>query len=341
MEPIPERAVLLIYTGGTIGMKTNPATGSLAPFDFDQIETEVPELRKFGVRIDTVAFDPVLDSSNVGTGEWVRLAEIIRDRYEQYTGFVVLHGTDTMAYSASALSFMLENLAKPVIFTGSQIPIGVLRTDGRENLISAIEIAAAGCVPEVCIYFQTLLLRANRTIKYNAEHFDAFRSPNCAPLAEAGIAITYRDGVQVCALPVRPLRVHTQLETRVAVIRIFPGMREEVFRAMLAVEGLRGVVLEPYGSGNAPTREWFIRVVREAIEQRGMTLINVTQCPAGVVDMERYDTGRELLRAGVVGGGDMTTEAALAKLMYLLGQSGSKAELETGLRTSLRGEISY
>ncbi len=333
------RSILLIYTGGTIGMKTNPETGSLAPFDFDQIEAEVPELRKFNITLDTLTFDPVIDSSNVQPDQWSDLARLIADKEPHYDGFVVLHGTDTMAYTASALSFMLENLAKPVVFTGSQIPIGVLRTDGRENLVSAIEIAASGLVPEVSIYFQNSLLRANRTTKYNAEHLNAFRSPNYPPLAEAGVSIKYHPQ-WVRPLPGEPLplRAHTTLDPSVAVVWIFPGITPAIFRGMLALEGLRGVVLETYGSGNAPTEGWFVEALREAVD-RGVVAVNVTQCAAGSVDMELYDTGRALRQVGVVSGRDLTTEAAVTKLMYLLGKGLPVEEVRRTMGRSIRGEM--
>lgn len=330
------KSILLIYTGGTIGMKMNPETGALAPFDFSQIGSEVPELRKFGVEIETVTFEPPIDSSNVDPRMWSRLAVLIGQRYENYDGFVVLHGTDTMAYTASALSFMLEHLGKPVIFTGSQIPIGVLRTDGRENLISAIEIAAQARVGEVAIYFQNRLLRANRTIKYSSEQLDAFRSPNFPALAQAGIQIHYQrvDPPDTS----KPLTVHTSLETAIAVVRIFPGFHPRLFSAIMAAESLKGIVLQTYGSGNAPTDKVFLGAVRDAI-RRGVVVVNVTQCFIGTVDMSIYETGRELMHAGVFSAGDMTTEAALTKLMFLLGGNFSQEQIRTAMTSSLRGEM--
>lgn len=331
--------ILLIYTGGTIGMKANHADGALAPFDFAQIQDEVPELRKFDIQIDTIAFDPVLDSSNVSPKEWYRLAQMIQEHYNRYDGFVVLHGTDTMAYTASALSYIMENLSKPIIFTGSQIPIGVLRTDGRENLVSAIEIAASGSVPEVCIYFQSTLLRANRTIKYNAEHFDAFRSPNYPPLAKAGITIKYHTPyIRSVDSFVPSLKVDCSLDTTVVVISLFPGISLQVLEGILSIKGLRGVVLRSYGSGNAPSEEWFLDALSRAIE-RGTIIFNVTQCALGGVNMSLYETGQALERIGVISGSDITTEAAVTKMMYLLGKELPKDELIRQLQTPLRGEI--
>ena len=338
------RSVLILYTGGTIGMKTDPETGVLSPFLFDQIEQEVPELKKFNCRLDTITFDPPIDSSNVTPDLWKEIARVIHENYDAYDGFVVLHGTDTMSYTASALSFMMRNLAKPVIFTGSQIPIGVIRTDGKENLITAIEIAAAqengrAVVPEVCVYFQDKLYRGNRTRKHNAEQFNAFASDNYPPLADVGVNIHYnRACIRQADDSQPPFAVSTSLDTRVSVIRIFPGMDPELFRAMLGIPGLRAVVLETYGSGNAPTADWFIDALEEAIG-RGMIVLNVSQCPAGTVEMERYETGVRLQKIGVVSGKDMTTEAALTKLMYLLGQNLPPAEMAERLKRSIRGEI--
>lgn len=320
-------------------MKVNPATGSLAPVDFSEIACEVPELRKFKVQIDTVTFDPVIDSSNITPAQWVELAEVIEKNYELYDGFVVLHGTDTMSYTASALSFMFSNLRKPIVFTGSQIPIGVLRTDGRENLISAIEVAAAGVVGEVTIFFQNLLLRANRTTKYNSEYFNAFRSDNYPPLAEAGISIKYNMPYIERTHACEPFRVTKSLCRDVVSLKVFPGIEPRVVNAVLSIKDLKGVVLETYGAGNAPTSRWFIDAIAAAIN-RGIVVLNVTQCAAGSVDMSLYETGRELLAAGVVSGGDMTFEAAITKLMCLLEQGNmDRDRLKIELKRSIRGEI--
>ena len=341
-----DRKILLIYTGGTIGMKENPETLLLEPFDFTQILQEVPELRKFGFTIDTLSFDPVIDSSDADPAVWVRLSEIIAGNYKAYDGFVVLHGTDTMAYSASALSFMLENLEKPVIFTGSQLPIGRLRTDGKENLIDSLELAADcdahghPCVSEVCIYFENELFRGNRTTKYSAENFSAFRSPNYPPLAEVGIHVRYND--RALGRPTRwgaPLLLHTRLDNRVAVLKIFPGISEAYVRGVLATEGLRAVVLETFGSGNAPSYPWFLEAL-SAFTAAGGIVVNVTQCQTGMVDMGTYANGDTLRQAGVVCGRDITTEAAVTKLFVLLGQYSDNKTVAIKFEIEACGEIS-
>ena len=337
-------SILIIYTGGTIGMKTDAETGALVPFDFSAIYDEFPSLKRLNVDIDVQTMSPVIDSSNVAPANWLALAGIIRDNYARYDGFVVLHGTDTMSYTASALSFLFENLAKPVVFTGSQIPIGVLRTDGRENLITAIEIAGARrggqpAVPEVSLYFQNQLFRANRTTKRSAEALNAFRSYNYPPLAEVGVNIAYNFPAILRPDSADPeLRVAGRLADGIVVIKLFPGLSEQILRSMLSAPGLRAVVLETFGAGNAPTSEWFIRVLHEAI-QRGVILLNITQCGGGKVSMELYETGLRLQNAGLLCGYDMTTEAAVAKLMYVLGLGLPDEECRALLRRPLRGEF--
>lgn len=337
-------SILIIYTGGTIGMKTDEATGALVPFDFSGIYEEFPSLKRLHVDIDVHTMPQLIDSSNVRPADWCAIAGVLRDNYGRYDGFVILHGTDTMSYSASALSFMLENLAKPVVFTGSQIPIGVLRTDGRENLITAIEIAGAriggrAAVPEVSLLFHNRLYRGNRTRKCSAEELDAFSSPNCPPLAEVGVKISYN--LQQIARPERvagPLEIATMLSEGVAIVKLFPGIGEYTLRAILSVEGLRGVVLETYGAGNAPTSEWFLRLMRETVE-RGVVVLNVTQCDNGSVEMQIYETGQRLRAAGVVSAHDMTTEAAITKLMYVLGKNLTVEQSMELLGRPLRGEF--
>jgi L-asparaginase len=337
-------SILIIYTGGTIGMVNDPVTGSLVPIDFRHISDQVPELRRFGFTLDSVTFDPVIDSSDVSPETWVKIAETIAARYDKYNGFVVLHGTDTMAYSASALSFMLQGLEKPVIFTGAQLPIGVLRTDGKENLITAIEIAAARenglpVVPEVCIYFENRLMRGNRTIKYSAEHFNAFASPNLPPLAEAGLQIRYNRNIIRYPTVRRPLDISGKFDTRVSILSLFPGIRRETVHSILHTAGLRGVILETYGTGNAPTLGWFIEELRGFMEKGGIVL-NVTQCLAGSVEMGLYETSSGLRSAGVISGRDITKEAAVTKMMILLGSGLPAEKISALLARPLCGEMS-
>ncbi|MGN0037031.1 MAG: asparaginase [Bacteroidaceae bacterium] len=337
-------SVLLIYTGGTIGMIENPETGALENFNFDHLLKHVPELKRFNYRISSYQFNPPIDSSDMEPSYWAKLVKIIRYNYDNFDGFVILHGTDTMAYTASALSFMLENLGKPVILTGSQLPIGVLRTDGKENLITAIEIAAAKnadgepMVPEVCIFFENQLMRGNRTTKINAENFNAFRSHNYPALAHAGIHIKYEPHLIRRPDPTRPFKPHYLFDTNVVIFTLFPGIREEVVASILHIPGLRAVVLKTFGSGNAPQKPWFVRQLKEATA-RGIIIVNITQCASGAVEMERYETGYHLLEADVVSGYDSTPESALAKLMFLLGHGMDNREIRQMMNTSIAGEI--
>lgn len=334
-----DTSVLVIYTGGTIGMDYDPTGSFLVPFDFAQIMERVPELAYFDFQITVLQLLNPIDSSDISPNHWLELAQIIEKFYDDYDGFVVLHGTDTMAYSASALSFLLENLGKPVIFTGSQLPIAHSRTDGRENFVSALEIAATKKVriPEVCIFFDNLLLRANRTRKVQSSKFTAFKSENYPPLAVAGITIEYNETVML-SMPEKPLKVHQAFDSRVFFLKIFPGIHRNYLVTLLSISDIQCVVMESYGSGNVPTNEDFLDILHEAI-QKGKLIYNISQCSGGRVKQGRYGAGHRLNQIGVIEGADITPEAAITKLMFLLALEKNKTDLTQLLLTSLRGEI--
>ncbi len=333
----------MIYTGGTIGMVKDYNSGTLKPFNFKKLEKHIPELGQLDCHIDPVSFKDPIDSSNMNSDHWVIIAELIESHYDTHDGFVVLHGSDTMSYTASALSYMLENLSKPVIFTGSQLPIGDLRTDAKENLITAIQIASLSkkespLIREVCLYFEYKLYRANRTTKINAEHFEAFASLNYPALAESGVHLKVYEENLIKTNTRKKLKVRTQMDTNVAILKLFPGLSENIFRSVLTAPNLKALILETYGAGNAPTEEWLVSELKDAIK-KGIHIINVTQCSGGSVIMGQYETSQQLKKLRIINGKNITTEAAITKLMYLLGSGVPSKLFKTVFETSLRGEM--
>lgn len=336
--------ILLIYTGGTIGMMKDFETGALKAFNFSKLLQRIPELKQLDCEIETISFSEPIDSSNINPEMWNVIATMIEENYANYDGFVVLHGSDTMSYSASALSFMLENLAKPVIFTGSQLPIGDLRTDAKENLITAIQIASLQTrnkpvIQEVCLYFEYKLYRGNRTTKINAEHFNAFTSPNYPAIAESGVHLKVEKALFFKQKAAKHLLVHKNLDNNVFILKLFPGINKNVLYAIVNIPNLKGIVLETYGAGNAPTEDWFLDAIQEAVT-KGIHIVNVTQCFGGSVNMGQYETSTGLKKIGVISGKDITTEAAITKMMYLFAQKVSQKTFKTIFETSLRGELS-
>lgn len=334
--------ILLVYTGGTIGMVRDFETGALKAFNFKKLLQHIPELRQLDCIIETFSFADPIDSSNMNPAKWITIANAIEAHYDEFDGFVVLHGSDTMSYSASALSFMLQGLAKPVIFTGSQLPIGDLRTDAKENLITAIQIASLQhlgrpLVQEVCLYFEYKLYRGNRTTKINAEHFNAFASPNYPALAESGVHLKVNRELLLAGHD-REFSVARDMDDNIAIMKIFPGISSTVLRSVLGIPGLKGIVLETYGSGNAPSEGWFISALSDAVS-RGVHIVNVTQCAGGSVIMGQYETSTQLQSIGVISGRDITTEAAVAKLMHLLGSNIPANDFKAVFETAVAGEM--
>lgn len=333
--------ILIIYTGGTIGMVNDTNTGALIPFNFNQIQQNVPELARLNYDLEVHSFDPILDSSNMHPEIWAEMAQLIYNKYDEFDGFVILHGSDTMAFTASALSFMLQDLSKPVVLTGSQLPIGEIRTDAKENLITALEIAATKSnglakIPEVCIYFDSQLFRGNRSIKYNSEKFEAFRSPNYPILAEAGVHLTFFNNY-ILPQPRKPLKVLLNFNSNIGVLKMYPGISAQAVKA-ITHSPVDAIVLETFGSGNTTTADWFINCLQEAVDS-GKIIVDISQCQRGSVELGKYETSKKLQQMGVVSGYDMTFEATITKLMYLMGQGLTKEEVIELMEQSLRGEL--
>lgn len=334
-------SVLMIYTGGTIGMINDPKTGVLKAFDFKHLSNQIPELDRLNVKLTAISFEKPVDSSEMNPEKWAEIAQIVFENYESYDGFVILHGSDTMAFTASALSFMLQGLSKPVILTGSQLPIGTIRTDGKENLITSIEIAAAKDpagnprIQEVAIYFEYSLYRGNRTSKISATEFEAFSSPNYPELAVAGVSIRYQLEPKI---EQRELRLFTAFDNRVALLKIFPGFNVEVYKSLFDFKLVKGIIIETFGAGNAPSGELFSELIQSYISEGGMVL-NITQCSTGSVEQGRYETSSFFQAAGVIGGFDLTTEAAVTKMMYALGKYSNPIEIREVLEKDLNGEM--